>query len=231
MQVLLRPSSAFVALKNDPYPLKPILVVLGALAIGSACMALAEGIAAAGRFGDHTVEHRDASLRETSSLERVFVQDETATEAMGSPLVVFFMVLTSITLAGVLYFTGVLTVATYLYFIVSGEGRDLGFYRWFSLSCWASTPLVLTATGMVVDSFIDAISNDSIRLLAPLTWLDVSAAGYAAVARIDLVWIVVLMSIGVRTWLQRSAGFAWTVTVIPALIYMVTATELARLTT
>lgn len=228
-KVVLRPYEVFVELKPSPNPVRPLTIVLCFLVVGSVANALATGYDAVQREGERSADFRSSSSSSSYSVgERIDVQDAGDT-AMDSPLVVVFMIVTTAFAAGLLYFLGLLVVATYLSVIAKSFGTDIGFARWFAFSCWVSLPLIFTSLGWLGEAFVSHETRESIRLLAPLTWFDQSLAGYAQTIRIDTVWISLIAIFGFYSWTQKTIGFAATVILVPALVFTIVSTEILKL--
>jgi hypothetical protein len=112
-----------------------------------------------------------------------------------------------------------------LYFLLAAKVTKMtqGFKHWFSLVCWTAMPIVISTVVAVILMLMR--DNDQITpsILQPLSLNELlmqrpmGAPGYAWLEAMHIPGILgwILAIVGVRTWSQRSWGFASVVVLLP----------------
>lgn len=112
-----------------------------------------------------------------------------------------------------------------LYLLVAAKVTKLsqGFRHWFALACWTALPMVLTSVVSAILLLLRENSQVAPSVLAPLSLNELlfhvspGGPGYTLFESLGvpafLSWV--LMTIGVRTWSQRSWGFSAIMVLLP----------------
>ena len=104
-----------------------------------------------------------------------------------------------------------LVQAVYLSLVAALRGDRFKFRHWFSLVCWASAPILLSAVGMAVTILLSPNGQLSAYDLDPLTLRNLGMVTDNATLQslynsisLAMVWSVVIILLGYRQWLECS---------------------------
>ncbi len=221
--IFTAPSQAFIALKERPRVLLPVLVLLIGFATVSFYFLSHVDM---GFFLDNTLRSGNANLTDAQREQAV------AAAAKIPPLVYGALGALSSSLIFLLIFL----VACYYTIVsfVTGDGVKLK--QWFALLCWCALPQVLGIIAQLVNMVVNDprfMLQDQINPLAFGNLLSIDRTGAPIVQRVLLgidvtaIWTVVLQILGYQSFTKKSLVTSAAVVLGPLALIVVIASLLA----
>ncbi len=207
LNLMTSPAEAFAEIARRPSKLFPLLLIV-------TCNALVL------LWYFNVVDYNwyiDDVLSGSSLDETEMEEAREAMQSMSRTTMMSFAMLGSVVGVSVIF----LLQATYLSLISALRGDDYKFSHWFSLSCWAGLPFLLSTIGMAVTIILSPNGQLSVYDLDPLALRNLGMLSnndsiqslYNSIS-LSMVWSVVLILLGYRQWL--AAGWLRSTTVVLA---------------
>ncbi|MCG8413496.1 MAG: YIP1 family protein [Pseudomonadales bacterium] len=197
LNLLTAPAEAFTEIARRPSKLFPLLLIISCNAL---VLLWYFNIVDYDWYIDDVLS--GSSLNETEMAEA-----REAMQSMSRTTMMSFAMLGGAIGVSVIF----LLQATYLSLVSALRGDDYKFSHWFSLTCWAGLPFLLSTIGMAVTILLSPTGQLSVYDLDPLALRNLGMVSsndsvqslYNSIS-LSMVWSAVLILLAYRQWLSAS---------------------------